>query len=76
MEKILGVTPNQSYVNKVMAILNCGLIPPVNSDILHWLILWNTIVGEEIQNSKIQNWDGICKQCSKVIETMSNIFEC
>ena len=35
MEKRLGVTLKQSYVNKVTAMLNSGIIPAGNSDIIH-----------------------------------------
>ena len=55
--------------------LNSGMILPGNSDIPHRLILWKTRPGEEIRTSKNKKWDGYCKQCCKVIEVMSHIFE-
>ena len=35
MEKRLGVTLKQSYVNRITTMLNSGMIPPENSDIAH-----------------------------------------
>ena len=39
MEKRLGVTLKQGYVNRVMSMHNSGMIYPGNSDILYRLIL-------------------------------------
>ena len=55
MEKSLGVTFKQGYVNKVTEMLNSGMIPPGNSNIMHRLILGKTRVGEEIRNWKNHN---------------------
>ena len=49
MEKRLG------YFNKVTEMLNSGMIPPGNSNIMHRLILGKTRVGEEIRNWKNHN---------------------
>ena len=76
MEKRLGVTLRQFYVAKVTTMLNTGMIPTGNSDIIHRFLLGKTRPGEEIRNWKNQNWDGYCKQCCKVIETTAHIFEC
>ena len=35
MEKRLGVTIKQSYVNRITTMFNSGMIPPENSDIVH-----------------------------------------
>ena len=74
-EKIRN-TLNQVSINKVMAMLNSGMIPPGNSEIMHRLILGKARAGEAVLKSKNQDWDGICKQCSKVIKTMSHTLEC
>ena len=58
MEKRFGVDLKQDYVNRVPTILNIGMIPPGNSDILHRLTLRKTRPGEEIRTWKNQNWDG------------------
>ena len=76
IEKRLGVTLRQSYVTRIMTMLNTGMIPTGNSDIIHRFLLGKTRPGEEIRNWKNQNWDGYCKQCCKVIETTAHIFEC
>ena len=76
MEKRLGTTLKKSYVIQVTTMLNLGMIPTGNSDILHRFLLGKTRPGEEIRNWKNQNWDGYCKQCCKVIETTAHIFEC
>ena len=55
MEKRLGVTLKQSYVNKITAMLNPGMIPPGNSDIIHRLLLGKTRPGSEIQTWKNQS---------------------
>ena len=39
MEKRLGVTLKQSYVTKIMTMLNTGMIPTGNSDIIHRFLL-------------------------------------
>ena len=76
MEKRLGVTLKQSYVNKITAMLNSGTIPPGNSGIIHRFLLRKTRPRSEIRTWKNQNWDGYCKQCCKLIETTAHIFEC
>ena len=50
-------------MNKVTEMLNSDMILPGNSDIMLQLILRKTWVG------------GICKQCNKVIETMSHMVK-
>ena len=42
MEKRLGVTLKQSYVNKITAMLNSGMIPPENNDMIHRFLLRKT----------------------------------
>ena len=42
MEKRLKVTLKQSYVNRITAMLNSGMIPPGNSDIIHRFLLGKT----------------------------------
>ena len=76
MEKMIGNTLKQSYVNRITAMLISGMIPTGNSDIIHRFLLGKTRPGEEIQIWKNQSWDGYCKQCCKVIETTAHIFEC
>ena len=76
MEKRLGVNLRQGYVNRITAMLNSGVIPPGKSDIFHRFILEKTRPGEEIRTWKNNSWDGYCKQCCKVVKTMSHIFEC
>ena len=76
MEKRLGTTLKQSYVTRITTMLNSGMIPTGNSDILHRFLLGKTRPGDEIRNWKNQSWDGYCKQCCKVIETTAHIFEC
>ena len=74
MEKRLGVTLKQSYVNIITAVLNSGMIPPGNSYIVHRFLLWKTRPGSEIRTWKNQSWDGYCKQCWKVIATTAQFF--
>ena len=50
MEKRLGIILKQSYVNKIMTMLNSG-----NSAIIHRFLLGKTRPGEEIQNWKNQS---------------------
>ena len=45
MEKTVGATLNQGYVNRVTTVLKCCIIPPGNSDVLHRLILEKTRLG-------------------------------
>ena len=47
MEKKLGI--NQDYVNRITTMLEYGMIPPGNSDIIHRFLLWKTRQGEEIR---------------------------
>ena len=47
-----------------------------SSDIMHSLVLGKARVGEKIKDWKNECWGGICKQCNKVVETFSHIFEC
>ena len=67
MEKRLGVNRRQDYVNRTTTILNSGMIPPWNSDILNRFLLGKTRPGEELRTWKNKNWD---------IETMSHISNC
>ena len=76
MQKRLGTTLKKSYVIQVTTMLNSGMMPTGNSDILHRFQLGKTRPGGEIRNWKNQNWDGYCKQCCKVVETTAHIFEC
>ena len=76
MEKRLNVTLRQGYVCKVAEMLNKGMIPTNNGDILHRLILGKTKSGEEIKDWSNQDWNGICRQCGTVLETFQHIFEC
>ena len=57
-EKRLGVMLKRSYVNRVTAMFNNGMIPPRNSDIIHRFLLGQTRPGEEIQMWKNLSWDG------------------
>ena len=70
MEKRLDTTLRQGYVCKVAEMLNKGMIPTNNSDILHRLILGKTKSGEVIKDWSNQDWNGI------VLETFQHIFEC
>ena len=63
MEKRLGVNLRKGHVNRITAMLNR-------------FVLGKTRPGEEIWTWKNNSWDGYCKQCCKVVETMSHIFEC
>ena len=54
--------------------LNSGMIPPGNRDIIHSLILGKTRPGEEIRTWKNKNLDGYCKHYCKVVKTMSLIL--
>ena len=76
MEKRLNTTLRQGYVCKVAEMLNKGIIPTNNSDILHRLILGKTKSGEIIKDWSNQDWDGFCRQCGTVLETFQHIFEC
>ena len=74
MEKRLGVTLKKSYVNRIMTMLNSGMIPTGNGDIIHRVLLGKTRPGEQIRTWKNQSWDDYCKQYCKVIETMAHNF--
>ena len=50
MEKRLGVTLRQSYVTRIMTMLNTGMIPTGNSDIICRFLLGKTRPGDEIRN--------------------------
>ena len=76
MEKRLNVTLKQGYVCKVAEMLNKGMIPTNNGDILHRLILGKTKSGEVIKDWSNQDWNGICRQFGTVLETFQHIFEC
>ena len=76
MEKRLDTTLRQGYVCRVAEMLNKGMIPTNNSDILHRLILGKTKSGEVIKDWRNQDWNGICRQCGTVTETFQHIFEC
>ena len=67
MEKRLDMTLRQRYVCRVAEMMNKGMIPTNNSDILHRLILGKTKSGEFIKDWRNQNWDGICRQCGTVL---------
>ena len=69
MEKRLGTTLKKSYVIQIMTMLNSGMMPTENSNILHRFLLRKTRPGEEISNWKNQNWDGYSKQCCHSIST-------
>ena len=56
--------------------LNSGMIPVNNDDILHHLILGKAKSGEVIKDWSNQDWNGICRQCGTVIETFQHIFQC
>ena len=54
MEKRLGITVKQGYVNRITAMLNSGIIPPGNSDIIHSFLLGKARPGEEdVKESKL-----------------------
>ena len=55
--------------------LNQGMIPVNNDNILHQLILGKTKFGEVIEDWTNQDWNGICWQCGTIIESFQNIFE-
>ena len=74
MEKRLNVTLRQGCVCKVAEMLNKGMIPTNNGDILHHLILGKTKSGEVIKDWSSQDWDSICRQCGTVLETFQHIF--
>ena len=76
MEKRLNTTLRQGYVCRVAEMLNKGMIPTNNGDILHRLILGKTKSGEVIKDWSNQDWNGICRQCGTVLETFQHIFEC
>ena len=65
-----------NLISKVAEMLNKGMIPTNNSDILHRLILGKTKSGEVIKDWRNQDWNGICRQCGTVTETFQHIFEC
>ena len=71
MEKRLGSTLKQGYVNRITAMLNSGMIPPGNSNIIQRFLLGKTRPGEEIRTWKNKSWDGYGKKCCMVVETMS-----
>ena len=73
MEKRLNVTLRQGYVCKVAEMLNKGMIPTNNGDILHRLILGKTKSGEEIKDWSNQDWNGICRQCGTIFSTFLNV---
>ena len=64
----------QGYVNNVAGMLNTGMIPVNNGDIMHNLILGKTKSGEFIKDWSNQDWNGICRQCGTAIETFQHIF--
>ena len=76
MEKRLDTTLRRGYTCRVAEMLNKGLIPNNNGDILHRLILGKTKAGAVIKDWSNQEWDGICRQCGTVTETFQHIFEC
>ena len=49
MKKRLGITLKQSYVNRITSMLDSGMIPTGNSDIIHRFLLKKKGPGEEIQ---------------------------
>ena len=63
-------------MNKVAGMLNSGMIPVNNGDILHRLILGKMKLGEVIKGWSNQEWNSICRQCETIIETFRHIFEC
>jgi len=73
-EKRLNVTLRQGYVCKVAEMLNKGMIPTNNGDILHRLILGKTKSGEVIKDWSNQDWNGICRQCGKLIRMATLIL--
>ena len=54
------MTLRQDYVNKVAGMLNSGMIPVNNNDILHRLIQGKTKSGEVIKDCINQEWNGAC----------------
>ena len=56
--------------------LDNSMIPPVNSNLMHCLILRKNRAGEVIKDWKNEDRDGSCRQCDKVIKELSHIFEC
>ena len=77
MEERLGVTLKQGYVNRITTMLNSGMIPSGNNDIVHRFLLGKKSQVQRAGRGKTnQSWDGYCKQCYKVIETTAHIFEC
>ena len=56
--------------------LNLGMIPTRDSDIIHRFLPGKTRPDENIWNWENQSRDGFCKQCCNVIETTAHIFEC
>ena len=65
MEKRLDTTLRQGYVCRVAEMLNKGMIPTNNGDILHRLILGKTKAGAVIKDWRNQEWDGISTGCLK-----------
>ena len=76
MEKRLNTMLRQGYVCKVVEMLNKGMFPTNNSDILHRLILGKTKSGEVIKDWSNQDRNSICRQCGTVLETFQHSFEC
>ena len=56
METRLRVTLKKGYVNRIMTMLNSGMIPLGNSDIIHRFLLRKTRPGAEIQTWKNQTF--------------------
>ena len=60
----LNVTLRQGYVSKVVEMLNKGMIPTNNGDILHRLILGEIKSGEVIKDWSNKDWNSICSKCA------------
>ena len=68
MEKRVGTTLKQGYVSKVTEMLNKGMIPTGNSDIMHLLIFGKTRAGKVIKDWKKKTgvaFDGSVTKSSK-----------
>ena len=52
MEKRMGTNLKKSFVIKITTMLNSGMIPAGNSNIIHRFLLGKTRLGEEIRNWK------------------------
>ena len=75
MEKRLGVTLKQSYVNRITTMLSLGMIPPGNRVIAHRFLLGKTRPSSEIRMWMNQSWDGYCKQCwTSSASTQENVW--